>query len=324
MAVALIDSTDAALRAADAIKYWRDSVGTTPTMGLDLEWHIDDSEREQGVVAKSTRPCFVQVALFGTAEVMAQVTSRLDLTGDLRSAGRDPSGRRLEVFAVCLIFDAITLPSEAIHTTLNAILRDGGVRKLVWDVREDAYLLKKAFGIRDMKGFIDVQLLHLKSCRGPTRFKVPTVTGLARALEELISRDHVQAKAELDLKVVGSACFTQRPVRPEVAAYAAADVLCLYEMFLLKSAELRNNHGRNLDACMREIAQGTEFMQTYSESVPWQARRHGGLVVGVLPSVLPVPKNAVRCQFCTRVVAPYEGEDCDTCRFAQTPKPPRR
>jgi hypothetical protein len=282
-------------------------------VGFDLEWHIPERDWQKGVVASTTVPCWVQLAFFCAPGLAVELLKHSDFT--------ETSKCDAETDVVCILIDCITLPPIEVGTALMELFADTSIEKLGWDVREDSHLLKTRFGIQVFNSILDVQLLRAVSApRG--RFPVPNVSGLKKALENdlppAVRAPILAGKASLDLRTQGSECFLRRDgeLREDVRQYMVADVVALRALHDQFQGDLRIRFPNKVDERLADARDGSLVYTKYVATVPWMARRHGLLPVGILQTVHPTPKNPALCTTCQRYVSKEQHLPCSTCARA--------
>lgn len=313
----LIDTEAKCVVACDIILAYG-AKGEGRSVSVDLEWYTPErgTPADEGVRTPSTIPCFIQVGVRGMDRELLQQCAEL-----LAEEGGDAllSSNSIVVFLVDLIALKNT-PSLAAF--VQKLMATPTLTKLFWDCREDCWVLTHRLKAKSFEKLFDVQLLHVLVTE-ESAVRRPGwhigVTGLFKAMTEAGLADMAAAKDALaDPKV-----FTERPLTATSIKYMCADagsVLLLHERLMRQLP--RNEAAR--DAMLEDARRGTVVYTTFSESVPDKSRRHGILAVGVLETLVPTPTKAVRCDFCTRVVAPAGKKHCKTCTRALEQQSTRR
>ncbi|TFK18245.1 hypothetical protein FA15DRAFT_760705 [Coprinopsis marcescibilis] len=149
------------------------------------------------------------------------------------------------------LLDVTTLGASAFNqtdahgTSIRHILENPRVKKIFFDVRNDADALYNQYGV-DMVNVCDLQILELAVRRSNKRHS-KMLTGLGKCLESYLTMgpEWVQTKDEgrrLFAPELGGSydVFENRPLDPRLVRYCAHDVLLLDDLEI----SLRRNFGR--------------------------------------------------------------------------------
>ena len=166
---------------------------------------------------------------------------------------------------IVYLIDVHSLGDKAFTTgspSLQDILQDPNVAKVIFDVRNDSDAMFKHFGVK-LAGVQDLQLMELAQRRGSKRL----VKGLAKCVEQ---DSGLPATAIADWKLCKDRgrrlfapelgghyeVFNERPLRNEIKEYCAQDVVIMKHLYSVYNGKL-NSSWRNkmLDETRKRIQQ---------------------------------------------------------------------
>ncbi|EDR10536.1 uncharacterized protein LACBIDRAFT_189721 [Laccaria bicolor S238N-H82] len=155
------------------------------------------------------------------------------------------------VSEVVWLVDVTTLGSQAFDhvdpygRTLRMILEDTGIKKVFYDVRNDADALYNLYGV-NLMGVYDLQLLEL-AVRHSLRRQTRLLNGLSKSIKSYLTppvewEPVKEAGSRLFKPEFGGSysVFEERPLDPRIVAYCAQDVTLLFAL----EETLRRSFGR--------------------------------------------------------------------------------
>ena len=143
-------------------------------------------------------------------------------------------------------------------TSLKTVLEAPGIAKCLFDVRNDSDALFGLFGV-SLRGAVDIQILEFVSRQVWHRY----LTGLGKCIAQeknllpSVTKEHIKIK-ENGLKLFAPEkggsyeVFLERPLRPEIVAYCAQDVLLLPPLLALYASRLTPNKAGKIQAIVDE------------------------------------------------------------------------